>query len=443
MFDYDVIVVGCGPAGLMTAGELKRRGVDVGAIDIKVRLDKVYRSAAGFFFDEQNFNGDYIRNEPQGDKTLLTWERCGFSYLYPGKTIPINQSHMVSNGGKIYSMTARKKPFMHNLDPSTWVNGLYNEALKAGVSFHPRTMLLKARVILGGMEIEIRRDGRRTGTMTCRKLVACDGLSSRTAKSLGMNKNRPLLGRGPTVEYYMENVATPFDDGDVGIFGKDNLGMDGYVVMVPGVGGKKSYRVETVIAGKPAVRNHTSMEHLIHKSTVREWFKNAKIICKHAAVMELYPAMKKPYTGDTIFLGDAAAVAESLYAGATMCGYKGAVAVEEELSGQKGFEAYADWWNHRAFEMTNDSQKHAEYIKRFAFQRYLHPDAIDRLFELAGKNPLVVDEFNGNPYGFARTIINHLLTLPGIKSEWSEALQSLKMATLQDLRLKLAKSGKR
>jgi flavin-dependent dehydrogenase len=396
MFDYDVIVVGCGPSGLMAAGELQRRGIDVAAIDVKVHLDKVYRAAAGFFLAEQDFNGDYIKNEPKGDKTLLTWERCGFSYLYPGKTLAIYKTHLVSNGGVIYTLTGLKKPFLHNFDPTTWVKGLYDEAEKAGVSFHPKTMLLHAREIPGGMEIDIRRDGRRSGTMTCRKLVACDGLSSRTAKSLGMNRDRPLMGRGPTVEYYMENVEAPFEEGDYGIFGWDNLGVPhGYVVMVPGLKGTRDYRVETIIPGDPAIINYNSMKFLLEKSHVAHWFKNAKILSKHTAVMEMYPAMKRP--------------------------------------GQGGFEEYSDWWNHRALEMTNDLQKMAEYVKRFYFDQFVGADGVDRLFEIAKDHPFIVDEFNGNPYGFARTIIDHLLTLPGIKPEWREGLERMKVAGLQEV----------
>ena len=81
MLDYDVIVVGCGPAGLMACGELKRRGINVTGIDIKVRLDKNYRAAAGFLFDKQDFNGDYIQSNPQGNKTLFTFKKTGFSFL--------------------------------------------------------------------------------------------------------------------------------------------------------------------------------------------------------------------------------------------------------------------------------------------------------------------------------------------------------------------------
>jgi len=432
MFDYDVIVVGCGPAGLMACGELKRRGINVAGIDIKVRLDKNYRAAAGFFYDEQDFNGDYIQSECRGNDTLFTWEKTGFSYLYPGQTLPVHKSHLISNGGNIYTVTARKKPFMHVMDPTAWLKGLYDEALKAGVPFYTKTMLQNVREIPGGMEVDIRAGGKKQVRMTCRKLVASDGLSSRVAKRLGMNRDRPLMGRGPTVEYQMKKVDAPFDDGDVGIFGKDNLSYSGYILMVPCQGGPGSYRVETAI-GMPAVNNYHGLEFFIRKSRFSHWFKNAEIVGKHAALMEMYPAMKKPCKGNTIFLGDSAAMAESLYPGATMCGYKGALAVEKELSGEIGFDEYTEWWNKEALEMTNDLQKMAEYVKRFLFEPWMGPEVMDKLFELAAKKPFSVDAFKGNPYDFAKTVIEHLQSLPGIRPEWRDKLESLKSASLTEL----------
>jgi len=431
MFDYDVIAVGCGPAGLMACAELKRRGFSVAGIDMKVRLDHNYRAAAGFLLNEQDFNGEYMRTEPQGDGTLFTFEKAGFSFLYPGKIRPVHKTHLISNGGIIYTATANKKPFMHTMDPSTWLKGLYDEAVRRDIPLYTKTMLVNVRKIPGGMEIDIRKNGRKTGSMTCRKLVASDGLSSRIAKRLGMNRDRALMDSAPTVEYHMEDVATPFDEGDIGVFGRENLGLDGFIIMVPCVDADRAYRIETVAHG-PAVNNFYLLEYFTKKSRFAKWFKNARIVGKHAALMEMYPAMKKPYTGNTIFLGDSAAMAESLYPGATASGYMGALAIEKEFAGKNGFEEYAEWWRNDALEMTSDLQKMAEYAKRFLFNRWMGPDVMDGLFKLARKHPLVVDEFNGNPYGFARSIIEHLQSLPGIKPEWHKRLEGLKLASMTD-----------
>ena len=60
MFDYDVIVAGCGPAGLTAAAELKEKGVNVLGIDKKLRLDENIRSASGFCIDGQDMNGEHV-----------------------------------------------------------------------------------------------------------------------------------------------------------------------------------------------------------------------------------------------------------------------------------------------------------------------------------------------------------------------------------------------
>jgi flavin-dependent dehydrogenase len=292
-------------------------------------------------------------------------------------------------------------------------------------------MVINARQISGGMEIDVRQDGRGKEKMTCRKLIAADGLSSRIAKRLGMNRDRPLLDNAPTVEYHMDNVQTPFTDGDIGIFGKENLGMDGYIVMVPGVSGDKEYRIETAVHG-PAINNYYAIDYFTRKSRFAYWFKNARMLSKHAALMQMFPAMKVPYTGNTIFLGDAAAMAESLYPGATASGYMGAAAVARELAGENGFAAYTHWWNTSCLEMTGDLQKMAEYVKRFLFNAWMGAETMDRLFELAEKNPLNVDEFKGSPYDFAHSIIEHLQSLPGVPIDWNQRLEELKQASLDN-----------
>ena len=64
MFDYDVIVAGCGPAGLTAATELKAKGVNVIGIDKKPKLDQNIRSASGFCIDGQDMNGEFVQLNP-------------------------------------------------------------------------------------------------------------------------------------------------------------------------------------------------------------------------------------------------------------------------------------------------------------------------------------------------------------------------------------------
>ena len=79
MTDYDVIVIGCGPAGMMACGELAKRGIKVLGVDKKPQLDVNIRTASGYCFLDQPFNKEWIKATPQGDKTLLEYTDTGFS----------------------------------------------------------------------------------------------------------------------------------------------------------------------------------------------------------------------------------------------------------------------------------------------------------------------------------------------------------------------------
>ena len=50
MADYDVIVIGCGPAGMMACGELAKRGVKVLGIDKKPQAGHQYPYGIGLLF---------------------------------------------------------------------------------------------------------------------------------------------------------------------------------------------------------------------------------------------------------------------------------------------------------------------------------------------------------------------------------------------------------
>ena len=99
MFDYDVIIAGCGPAGLMAAAELQEKGISVLGIDRKPRLDQNVRSASGFCMDTQDMNGEFVTLEPLNGKTKITYTKCGFSIEYSAFMEGIHHSHIISNSG--------------------------------------------------------------------------------------------------------------------------------------------------------------------------------------------------------------------------------------------------------------------------------------------------------------------------------------------------------
>ena len=167
---------------------------------------------------------------------------------------------------------------------------------------------------------------------------------------------------------------------------------------------------------------------------MRTGLKTPRMLSKHAALMQMFPAMKVPYTGNTIFLGDAAAMAESLYPGATASGYHGCrQRLTRELARGKWICCLHPLVEQPScLEMTGDLQKMAEYVKRFLFNAWMGAETMDRLFELAEKKPLNVDEFKGSPYDFAHSIIEHLQSLAGVPLDWNQRLEELKQASLDN-----------
>jgi len=430
MFDYDVIVVGCGPAGLMAAAELKEKGINVLGVDKKPRLDKNIRSASGFFNDGQEMNGEYIQLEHLEGKTKINYTKCGFSLEYSKPMEAIHHTHIIVNSGSHFQATSRKKPLYHIFNPTTWLSDRYKRAKNLSVPFMTDTVAIRAKEINGGVEVNLRTRGKTT-SKTCRKLIASDGLQSRITRNLGLNKNRLVFGKGPTIEYEMINVDCPLDRGDIYITGENNIGQPGGVIAVPSPRGKKAYRFETMSA-LPGSTSYNMIEFFIKKSPFAKWFKKAKIVEKTAAIVEMFTPIKTPYLGNILLVGDAACFAEVLYQGATMCGYMAAQAIDNELKGKNGFKEYTDWWN-SSFEWNKDPKRMADYTKRVLFTRFFTPDEIDFLFDLSERHPAVVGEMETGVYNYTNALMDYFSGLPGVPDQLKEKMKMIKEADFDKL----------
>lgn len=423
MTDYDVIVAGCGPAGLMACGELAKRGIRVLGVDKKPRLDKNIRTASGFCFLDQPLNGEYVKMIPRGDKTGLEFTDSGFSVEY-GDTMPgIYHSHMFSDTGKHWQATTRKKPFYNLFNPGQCLSDRYRWAKNKGAEFQTGTLIRSVRQTEKQVELRVRTDGK-DRTLFCKKLIASDGLNSRIAKSLNVNKERTFFMKGPTIEYEMAGVETPYDRGDMFFFGAKNFGgLPGNLIMVPSPQDPNTYRLET-ISVMPASMATDIIEYFTTKSPFAFWFTHAEIIDISGVILEFYSPMIRPYQGNVLFVGDSAAYGECLYQGATMAGFQGALSTEMELKGQKGFEQYTRWWADH-FEWINNPKRMADYSKRLAFPKFFTVKELDFLFDLSEKNRIVVDQAEATPYDFTAMVMQQFMAMPEVPDDLKKRMQEI------------------
>jgi digeranylgeranylglycerophospholipid reductase len=427
MFDYDVIVVGCGPAGLMAATELKKSGINVLGIDKKPDVSKNFRSASGYFITDQEFNGEFVRLEPIDKKTRIHFTHCGFYIDYTGSMEGIYHTHIVSQSGRHLQISKTKSPLFYLFEPTHWLSDRHRAAQQAGVSINTSTLCLKVKELPEGVELTVRKNGL-TKTITCRKLLASDGLQSRIASYLGFNRERAIFGKGCTVEYEMDNVDVPFARGDIYIFGEKNVGSTAAVIMIPSMAGEKAYRIET-LSPIPAESASKIMEFFTQQGALSPWFKKAKLLDTTGAIVGIGESIKIPYKGNVLLVSDAAAFAECMYQGATMCGYMAAQAVIKELSGQNGFEEYTGWWN-STFEWNRNPLRMADYTKRSLLNRFLTPAEVDYLFDRGAQKPLVAEEMEANPYDYTNALVDYFLTIPDLPQPLIEKLKIMRTADM-------------
>jgi flavin-dependent dehydrogenase len=436
-FDYDAIVVGCGPAGLMALAELQEKGIKVLGIDKKPRLDENVRSASGFFIDGTEFNGEYIKTRPLNGKTRITYTKCGFSLEYSKPMEGIHHSYLVANSGKDLKISCRK-PLYHVFNPTTWLSDRYKRAKKLSIPFMTNALALKAKEIDGGVEVTLMVQGKRT-SRTCRKLIAADGLQSRIVRLLGLNRTRFYFGKGPTMEYEMVNIKCPLERGDMLFFGTNNIGGQGGVIMVPSYRGEGAYRVET-FSTMPGGKAHDIIEFFTKESQCAKWFEKARIVEESGAMVEMFTPIKTPFVGNILIVSDAAAFGECLYQGATACGYMAAQAVEKELKGKGGFKEYNDWWN-SAFEWNRDPKRMADYMKRVLFTRFFTSEEIDFLFDLSKQYPIVLEERKGGAYDYTNNLMNYFSRLPGVPADMKEKMKMIKDADMGRLRAVIGRTS--
>lgn len=211
MTDWDVVVVGAGPAGSVTAGLLAERGRRVLLLE---RWTHPRPKPCGEFLnpgalaalERTGFASAVLRLDPPllSGWELTTWSGVHVSagFAHPGGTVP---------------------PHGLGVDRARLDQALALEAVRRGAVLEERQQVLRVRPGPDGVEIDV-RSGARESVRRARLLIAADGLRSRIARQLGATRRRPRRAR-VSLTARVRGVGPASDRGWLRIGGTRTVGM--------------------------------------------------------------------------------------------------------------------------------------------------------------------------------------------------------------------------
>ncbi|MBI5375195.1 MAG: NAD(P)/FAD-dependent oxidoreductase [Candidatus Schekmanbacteria bacterium] len=425
---YDLIVVGAGPAGTIAAITAKNRGLNVALIERRKLGSKLKRANTCMLVDTPGFNGENVSLQETRGNTKIVFEKNSFDISVPGTFEKIYDSISYSPNGKKIHVHNTKKSLYHLFDNQIILDTLAERALRAGVSVMDESLAVSGENTETGVSVKVKHDSGETileGSMA----VVAEGLKSSLAKSTGAMKERVVFGRGPSLQYTMENVKFPFENrAFVTFYGSTYSRGGGVLYVAPCSGGNDRYYVG--ISGvNPGKYCKIFLDEFFGKDLVADWFRDARIVDYTGAVVHLITPMADPIKGRFMFAGDSAGFAETMYQGAMMCGYRAASAAADELDGKKGCDSYRDFWKN-SFLWNKNPQSMADYLKIGFFYPFFSDAELDYLFGLVDGRT-----FEGihDPYQQVNKLFELILTSENIKPEMAEKASMFRKITMQDI----------
>jgi digeranylgeranylglycerophospholipid reductase len=397
---YDLVIVGGGPAGLMAARVAGENGLNTALLERKTDITKVRRIDGGILSPVNEYTFSQITTfNPRAKR--ISFPVSGFSIKYDGPYRDIYGFDIFSPGGRRITFGDREKqkkdPEKNRLgfalDKELLLKGLLEDVQANGVDIFPGTNVTEIEKREGGVVVTGNGEPFE-GTF----VIAADGVNSRLARLMGMNKERTFFATRADRTYYLEDIELPGIEGIAFIFTVDGT------FYVSSSCTKNDYHIG-VSSYNPKDDLKSKLNKFIYEDKVyAPWFQGGKKVGESACVVNMLSPMKEPFKDNVLFIGDAAWLMEVANAGAICCGWKASNAVTLALLDGKinkeGISSYLEWWEKYFYVPYG----HIEF-KPIELQDYLSADDIDYLAGLI-KEPLpqTMDFYNllstiGNTFG--------------------------------------------
>ena len=410
---YDVVVVGAGPAGLMVSLIASESGLKVLVVDIKKDITNIYRSCCCNLIIEPGTH-DETASYASGE---IHFKNNGFSVPYPGAVIPLRNSYKVSPAGKVIKIKGKSPEgnVAVSYEKEALIQDLYTRAAnRKNIDFMSETQGIGAENVKGGVKVTLRNRNRQF-VVRGRVAVASDGVNSKILESLGVNQTRrKYFARFKVCSYHMEDVDCPYPDSWITFVGTGHTkGKRGQLYMCPKPhNGRTDPPVYELTAGIPVVPKslgiapERELEFVTKEGPFASWFRNMKIADVRAATLNFFTPLVDPIVGNVVAVGDSASFIETYVQGAVMYGYQAGNAIVKYLSTGSGLEDYAATWKD-SFEY-NDPEEIKLATQGFGLH-VLKDDDIDYLFGLTKGDDIrgYVNEFS-DPITTRTALLSHL-----------------------------------
>jgi flavin-dependent dehydrogenase len=386
---HDLIVIGAGPAGLMAAKVAAGNGLSVVLLERKKTITAIERSCATMFAIED----DYLF----GERMFFNSEQGRFIFPVNGFNVKYGGPYKNFYGQMLYAPDAKACVEIGNYeenvskgdkgrlsvvyDKETLLKGMLKEAEEMGAEIVPGMNVSGIKKNQESLLITTSSGDTFEGTF----VIAADGLNSRIADILGLNKKRIFYGTVKTISYEVIGVSmpAPFTYKMTNIFEKQ-YGLPLTYGIVPKATGDDTF---WFFIGGPAderINYEEELQSFMDKSPFAPWFKKAQLGERQSAVLNFWSPIEDPFCDNVLIIGDAAWSIEAEITGSIMCGWKAAHAITIALIDNKlnreGVENYLTWWKESFLQYGYEG-----YLRALAMLYVLNEEDVSYVYTLLDK----------------------------------------------------------
>lgn len=340
---YDVIVVGAGPAGLMAAKTAGENGLSVAVLDRKTAIGRIARCDGGGYSINLCLFEEYFNFNPKNKRLLFP--NAGFSVKYEGPYRYVYGFHFYSPNGKRVAFGNVKELKEKGIkgaiglctDKGDLLRSLLKEAQENSVEVFRGINVNGIKKIDEGVVVSGNGED-----FEGKFVIAADGVNSRIARLMGMNKGRKFYATMRMVTWEMEGVD--FEDKEVILFiiGKE---VD-FSIMYQFNG---NHHISAA-SRDPMLDLNAAIDRFIKEDKYySSWFKNAKQVGdKQSCIVNVWEPFEEPFKENVLFIGDAAWLEEFSNPAALLSGWRAGnsitIAILSEQLNREGVSDYLEWW---------------------------------------------------------------------------------------------------